>query len=216
MLALHNALQHECNINMTHRQGGGIPHAWLLTKHEMFMLSVYGRVCGWARSRKTRDSDPHAAPPTVPCVLASQRDREGGSSPLTKDMDIEQDTTLTFHQHLSSAPLFLTLPLCSSDMVLAIPWAVAHSQRAGGSATSWRQSHTVTAERAKWAEEETHLSAASMWEQSLGLPALTLGSSSLTASECTLSTSSYGLAHMLCLMISAECVKVTLKQQTTH
>lgn len=217
MLALHNALQHEGNINMTHRQGGGIPHAWWLTKHEMFMLSLYGRVCGWARSWKTRDPEnPHAAPPTVPCIPASQRDREGGCHPLTKDMDIEQDATLTFHQHLSSAPLFLTLPLCSSDMVLAFPWAVAHSQRAGGSATSWRQSHTVTAERAKWAEEEMHLSAASVWEQSLRLPTSTLGSSPLTASECTLSPSSYGPALMLCLMISAECVKVTLKQQITH
>lgn len=46
MLALHNALQQEGTTNMTHQQGGGIPHAWLLTKHEMFMLSVYGRVCG--------------------------------------------------------------------------------------------------------------------------------------------------------------------------
>ena len=81
MLALHSALQQEDNINMTHQEGGGIPHAWLLTKHEMFMLSVYGRVCGYARSRKTRDevnSDPHAVPPTVSCILASQRGGEAG------------------------------------------------------------------------------------------------------------------------------------------
>lgn len=85
MLFLHNALQQkEGNINMTHKQSGGIPHAWLLTKHEMFMLSVYGRVCGYERLRKTRDkvdSDPHVVPPTASCILASQCGREGGCHP---------------------------------------------------------------------------------------------------------------------------------------
>lgn len=135
---------------MTHQQGGGIPHAWLLTKHEMFMLSVYGRVCGYARLRKTRDkvdSDPHAVP--ITCILASQWGREGGCHLLTKDMDIEQDKTLTFHQHLSSPLLFLTLSLLSFDMVLAFPRAVAHSQCAGGSATSQRRSHIAMEDRAK-------------------------------------------------------------------
>lgn len=129
MLFLHSALQQESNINMTHQQGGGIPHAWLLTKHEMFMLSVYGRVRGYACSRKTRDkvdSDLHVVPPTVSCILASQCGRE--CHPLTKDMDIEQDKTLTFHQHLSSPLLFLTLSLLSSDIVLAFPRVVAHSR----------------------------------------------------------------------------------------
>lgn len=152
MLALHNALQQEGYINMTHQQGGGIPHAWLLTKHEMFMLSVYGRVCGYARSRKTRDkvdSDPHAVPPTVSCILASQHGGEGGCFPLTKDTDIEQDKTLTFHQHLSLPRLFLTLSLLSFDMVLAFPRAVAHSQCAGASATSQRHSHIAMGDRAK-------------------------------------------------------------------
>lgn len=84
MLFLHNALQQEGNINMTHQQGGGIPLAWLLTKHDMFMLSVYGRVCGYVRSRKTRDrvdSDPHAVPPTVSCTPASQCGREAAATP---------------------------------------------------------------------------------------------------------------------------------------
>lgn len=48
---------------MTHQQGGGIPHAWLLTKHEMFMLH---RVR--AHSIKTGDRvdcDPHAELPAV-------------------------------------------------------------------------------------------------------------------------------------------------------
>lgn len=84
MLFLHNGLQQEGNINMTHQQGGGIPLAWLLTKHEMFMLSVYGRVCGYVRSRKTRDrvdSDPHAVPPTVSCTPASQCGREAAATP---------------------------------------------------------------------------------------------------------------------------------------
>lgn len=128
MLALHNALQQEGNINMTHQKGGGIPHAWLLTKHEMFMLSVCGRVCGYECSRKTRDRvdcDPLAVPPTVSYILASQHGREVGCYTLTKDTDIEQDKTLTFHQHLSSPLLFLTLSLLSFDMVLAFPRAVA-------------------------------------------------------------------------------------------
>lgn len=102
---------------MTHQQGGGIPHAWLLTKHEMFMLSVYGRVCGCARWRKTRDkvdSDPHVVPPTVSCILASPCGRE--CHPLTKDVVIEQDKTLTFHQHLSFS---LSLSLLPSDTALA-------------------------------------------------------------------------------------------------
>ena len=138
--------QQEGNINMTHQQGGGIPHAWLLTKHEMFMLSVCGRVCGYVHSRKTRDKvdcDPLAVPPTVSCILASQHGREGCCCPLTKDTNIEQDKILTFHQHLSSSLLFLTLSLLSSDMVLASPRAAAHSQCAGGSATSRRRSHTA-------------------------------------------------------------------------
>lgn len=117
------------------------------------MLSVYGRMCGYAHSRKTRkkvDSDPHAAPPTVSCILASQRgSRGGGCRPLTKDTDIEQDKTLTFHQHLSSPLLFLTLSLLSFYMALALPRAVAHSQCAGGSATSRRHSHIVMGDRAK-------------------------------------------------------------------
>lgn len=116
MLALHNALQQEGNINMTHQQGGGIPHAWLLTKHEMFMLSVYGRVCGCVRSRKTRnkvDSDPHVVPPTISCILASQRGGEGGCRPLTKDTGIKQDKTLTFHQHLSFPSPFFFSPCLS-------------------------------------------------------------------------------------------------------
>lgn len=78
----------EGNINMTHQQGGGIPHAWLLTKHEMFVFSVCGTVCGYAHSKKTRgkiDPDPHAVPPSLPCSDV----REGSCRPLTKDTDIE-------------------------------------------------------------------------------------------------------------------------------
>lgn len=74
MLFVYSALQQEGNLNMTHHSGGGIPHAWLLTKHEMFMLSVYGRVYGYAHSRKTRgevNSDLRVVPPTFSTILAS-------------------------------------------------------------------------------------------------------------------------------------------------
>lgn len=135
---------------MTHQLGGGIPHAWLLTKHEMFMLSVCGRVCGYACFRKSRDKVyPLAVPPTFSCILASQHGTEGGCCPLTEDTDIEQDKTLTFHQHLSSPLPFLTLSFLSFDMAQGFPRAVAHSLCAGGSATSWRHSHIVMAHRAK-------------------------------------------------------------------
>lgn len=135
MLTPHNTLQQEGNINMTHQQGGGIPHAWLLTKHEMFMLSACGRVCGYVRRRKTRDKvdcDPARGAShrfMYSCITAWQQGR-GDCRPLTKDTNIEQDKTLTFHQHLSfpssfSHPLSLSLSLLSFDMVLAFPRAVS-------------------------------------------------------------------------------------------
>lgn len=49
---------------MTHQRGGGVLHAWLLTKHEMFMLSVHGSGCV--------EKNMHHPP--------------------TKDVDMEQDT----------------------------------------------------------------------------------------------------------------------------
>lgn len=76
---------------MTQQRGGGIPLAWLLTKHEMFMLSVCGRVCGCACRRKTSDKvDVLMVPPTASCTLASRPVKEGNCSPLAEDADIEE------------------------------------------------------------------------------------------------------------------------------
>lgn len=58
--------------------------------------------------------------------------------------------------NISPAPFllfFFSPSLLSFDMVLAFPRAVAHSQCAGGSATSWRHSQVAMEDRAKWAEE---------------------------------------------------------------
>lgn len=58
--------------------------------------------------------------------VCSLLDREGGRHspppPLAKDTDIEQDKTLTFHQHLSSISFSLTLSSVF-DMALAFPRA---------------------------------------------------------------------------------------------
>lgn len=73
---------------------------------------------------------------------------------LTKDMDIEQDKTLTFHQHLSCAPLFF-----SPSLFFLLTWwwhspELWHTQSVlGGSATSQRHTHMATGDGAKWAEE---------------------------------------------------------------
>lgn len=67
---------------------------------------------------------------------------------LTKDTDIEQDKTLTFHQCLSShhSPSFF-------KMVLTFPRAVAHFQHAGESATIKRHGYMIMRDWAMWAEE---------------------------------------------------------------
>lgn len=89
MLFLQTAPQHGGDINMTHQRGGGIPHAWLLTKHEMFMLSVHGSGCVEKNVRHPR-----------PKMWMGNR--------------TAQDKTLTFHQHLSPPPSFSSFSLFSS------------------------------------------------------------------------------------------------------
>lgn len=120
-----------------------------------------GRVCGYAHLRKNKGwgwLSLHAVLPAISCILASQSGGWWGAvercHPLTKDTDIEQDKTLTFHQHLSCAPLFF-----SPFLFFLLTWwwhspELWHTQSVlGGSATSQRHTHMATGDRAKWAEE---------------------------------------------------------------
>jgi len=81
--------------------------------------------------------------------------------------------------NISPAPF---LPSCFSHPLspfflhAGIPQSVAHSQCAGGSATSQRHSHILIGDRAKWAEERyltNNKFAAFIQKKRLGQPALT-------------------------------------------
>ncbi len=154
MLFLHNALQQEGNINMTHQQGGGIPHAWLLTKHEMFMLSVYGLCMGvWicVLGKNMGQSWLWSTCGASHCFIYSCITVWQAGRLPSPDQRYGYWTGQDIN--ISPAPflplLFLTLSLLYFDMVLAFPRAVALSECAGGSATSWRHSQIAMEDRAK-------------------------------------------------------------------
>lgn len=64
----------------------------------------------------------HCPPPLCLFSLRQGRRPPFSPPPLAKDTDIEQDKTLTFHQHLSSISFSLTLSSVF-DMALAFPRA---------------------------------------------------------------------------------------------
>lgn len=113
---LQTALRREGDTNMTHRRGGGIPHAWLLTKHEMFMLSVHGSVRAGTRGREKQAIRVRCLPPFH--VFLHQRGG-GGEYGIGQDINISPAPSLppSFSHPLSSLLMWRTPPHPSFELL---------------------------------------------------------------------------------------------------